>query len=280
MVASDWLVRSIGFQQDPLDRHALDDASQALGAGIADGAADTEVKAQAQQLVGLLATAGEGVDDAAQAGLAAQLGNHLVHGLAGMDDDGKFQLRSQLQLLTEIPLLGFAITVWRMEIQPYFTDSYGLARAFQQPGLQCSDVFRAMVGQEQGVQPVGGMNAGLAGKLFHAWPVTATGGRHDLLADAVPARVPDQAVAIGIKAGVIQMDMAVGKFIHGRSVADAGQRGKRRVAGKGTGVLSGHDSWSDSVQWQGSPMDQSPLLPAMPARRRDGFNASIRNIRE
>jgi hypothetical protein len=98
-------VRGVGFEDDGLQRQGRGQATNTRRAGVGHGAAKTEFEAQLDELVRLLATAVEGMRDAAPDPDPAELLEHPIDSTANVQEHRKIACSGDLQLFNEKVLL-------------------------------------------------------------------------------------------------------------------------------------------------------------------------------
>ena len=156
------LVGGIGLEQEEFQRHARHQRAQARGAIVRGRSADAEQEAQLPQLPRLFLAAAVAVHHPAQSADASHGRDHGVDGAARMDDHGQAGVARDLELAREDPRLRLRIQPGHEMIEPAFPDRAG---AFGlDPVGQRREVFGPVAREEHGVQSIGGVHAGLAGR--------------------------------------------------------------------------------------------------------------------
>ena len=191
--------------------------------GLAQRAAEAQLAAASEELVGLLATAAEGVRDAANDTDTAQAGKHLVDRPAGVQKNRQTGVAGNSQLFKEKVLLACEIGLSDQEIEANLTDCnrYLCAVCFLlQPAPQLHQILLASVADEKGMNAIRRNAAGmLLATVAHCSKIGGAQRRDDECCDAdCPGSGDDRRAILGERAGR-QMAMRVDQ--HGLGLCSA-----------------------------------------------------------
>ena len=170
-------VRRVCFNQNVRKGQSFRYVADGLGFGIGDVAGEGDEEAHVEAFLGVIESAGEAVEDAAEADRFPSVGEDaeaIVPGVAAVDDDGEIRGLSEFHLLAEDCFLdvagGMVVEIVEADFAP--GDYFGMfgedGKGFEMGG---SD-FLCVMGMDaySGVDPVVGFGVGDGGgELFRAW---------------------------------------------------------------------------------------------------------------
>ena len=130
-----------------------------------------------------------------------------------MNDHRKVEIAGYVQLLQEIFALPFDIEFGQEIIQADLADGHGAMRF--QPRDELLDMFRAMLVDVDRMHAVSGKGLGVIGAKFgNAWPGCLVDRRYHNVPYPCLMRTPEHGLAVGRKARIIDVRVAVGEFEH------------------------------------------------------------------
>ena len=204
----------IGFKNDRLDRQAGGELADTRGPRIGHGTAEAQLEAETNELIGLLATAVEGVRDAALDADTAQAFQNLINRTPYVQQHRQIQITSELQLGQVNTFLKRCIESRHEEIKPDLADGNRWkfpGDRFEQPMPETGRiVFFVDLIEVQRVDSIRGETPRitLAARPYRR-PVFRRHGRNDNLRHPGHSRHIDHHVAIISKLARIQMTVRV-----------------------------------------------------------------------
>src|SRR6185437_2471735 len=171
--------------------------------------ADADKEAELPQLLLLFDAAGKAVHHAAQwFAEPAQFENHRFEGMACVQHQRQIEPVGDFELSAQEVHLPFAVEAGPHVIEAALADGSGRVRS--QPCIERGKIAFNVLRQVAGMQPVGGMQAGLgSAKGLQLWPACRGDGGDEHLRDACRAGVMQYTRAVAVEFWCVQVRMAV-----------------------------------------------------------------------